>query len=162
EVGGGCPVSVNGGPGGNAVGGAGGNGGIAGLGAPGNNKNGGAGGDGGDGGEVAGSTGKDGVLGGFHLGYNWQKDNVVFGVEGDISLTGGLDDYLASLRARLGLASNDMLFYVTGVLRCAKTAALELSVWPGRAQTAARAAPMTTVSAAYQKFASRVGAMAVS
>jgi opacity protein-like surface antigen len=56
------------------------------------------------------------VLGGLHLGYNWQHNNVVFGVEGDISLTGGLDDYLASLRARFGLATNDTLFYITGGL----------------------------------------------
>lgn len=30
---------------------------------------------------------EDGVVGGFQLGYNWQSSSIVYGVEGDISLT---------------------------------------------------------------------------
>ncbi|MGF1622795.1 MAG: outer membrane protein [Rhodomicrobiaceae bacterium] len=82
-----------------------------------NKRLGGNGGDGGEGGLVTGSTNDhDGITGGLHLGYNWQHENIVLGVEGDVSLNGGLDSYLASLRARLGISSNDMLFYVTGGL----------------------------------------------
>jgi opacity protein-like surface antigen len=99
---------------GGANGGAGGN---KGLYAPGDARIGGDGGAGGAGGMVTGSTGdRSGILGGLHLGYNWQHQNIVLGAEGDISLNGGLDNYLASLRARLGIASDDMLFYITGGL----------------------------------------------
>ncbi len=78
---------------------------------------GGNGGAGGLGGLLTDTIGdSNNVIGGLHLGYNWQRENFVFGAEGDISMDGGLDSYLASLRARFGLASNDMLFYITGGL----------------------------------------------
>jgi outer membrane immunogenic protein len=71
------------------------------------------------------------LLGGL-IGINFQHDSFVFGLEGDIAwfhskeeenLDGaeGLDltseiDWLGSLRARLGLAADRTLFYVTGGL----------------------------------------------
>ena len=51
-------------------------------------------------------------IGGVHIGYNWQSGDRVFGVEADASFGDGLD-YLASLRARLGYATDNLLFYVT-------------------------------------------------
>ncbi len=78
---------------------------------------GGSGGGGGAGGAVSGGTGDDdSFVGGLHLGYNWQDGQLVLGVEGDASLNGGTDEYLASLRGRLGLARDDLLLYVTGGL----------------------------------------------
>ena len=52
------------------------------------------------------------LIGGVHVGYNWQSGARVFGVEGDVSFGDGLD-YLASLRARLGYAHDNLLLYVT-------------------------------------------------
>lgn len=76
---------------------------------------------------------KGGAIGGGHLGYNWQANRWVFGIEGDISAlsargkTGNLDPsftnsfvtfdvkWLATVRARLGLLISDTtLFYLTG------------------------------------------------
>jgi outer membrane immunogenic protein len=71
------------------------------------------------------------VIGGVHLGYNAQWDSIVVGVEGDFTWVGledhldadsgetddhidGKVDYLASIRARLGLAMDDVLVYATG------------------------------------------------
>jgi opacity protein-like surface antigen len=77
-----------------------------------------------------------GVFGG-QVGFNWQAGGIVFGVEGDISVPNwdswviaaedlpadfesgdtriALDtDYLASVRARLGWADDNVLFYLTG------------------------------------------------
>jgi outer membrane immunogenic protein len=66
---------------------------------------------------------------GVHVGYNWQTArNVVLGVEGDISLLGGErdvefdgeklgeqdDNWLASIRGRLGYAAGSTLIYATG------------------------------------------------
>ena len=67
----------------------------------------------------------DGIIGGVHVGYNWQVNHFVFGIEGDISATdftsgpvGGNSrivgmDWMASLRARAGIAHNNWLFYGT-------------------------------------------------
>jgi outer membrane immunogenic protein len=53
-------------------------------------------------------------LGGVHAGYNWQKDGPwIFGVEADISFGDDID-YLASIRARLGVAYDALLIYATG------------------------------------------------
>lgn len=53
-------------------------------------------------------------VGGVHVGYNWQKaSNLVFGIEGDVNFLEDVD-YLASLRARIGLAAGPTLFYATG------------------------------------------------
>lgn len=51
-------------------------------------------------------------IGGVHIGYNWQSGDRVFGVEADASFGDGVD-YLASLRARLGYAMDNLLLYVT-------------------------------------------------
>jgi outer membrane immunogenic protein len=72
-----------------------------------------------------------GAVAGGQVGYNWQQNNLVFGVEADGSwtglkktassavagVTGGINDkveWLASVRGRLGWAVGDMLFYGTG------------------------------------------------
>ena len=51
-------------------------------------------------------------LGGAHLGYNWQYGATVFGIEGDVSFADQVD-YLATLRARLGYAHENLLLYAT-------------------------------------------------
>jgi outer membrane immunogenic protein len=71
----------------------------------------------------------NGITGGLHAGYNWQSDAIVFGFEGDINLNNWKDkvvtsdpydwqtgsvDTLGSIRGRLGIASGDALFYMTG------------------------------------------------
>lgn len=80
----------------------------------------------------------DGVILGGTLGANFQSDIWVFGVEGDFSWTDidgsdsdtssipGFDfaadfdmDWFASVRARLGIASDNLLFYITGGLAIA-------------------------------------------
>ncbi len=53
------------------------------------------------------------LVGGVHVGHNWQSGGRVFGLEGDVSFADGLD-YLASLRARLGYARGSLLVYLTG------------------------------------------------
>jgi outer membrane immunogenic protein len=52
--------------------------------------------------------------GGLHIGYNWQRtSNLVFGIEGDVNFVDDIE-YLASIRARIGLAAGPTLFYATG------------------------------------------------
>lgn len=84
-----------------------------------------------------GSIGIDGWVGGLHIGYLWQHDSFVFGVEGDGEFadingdtdvfvnegdadpTGTLEqeiDWLASLRLRTGFAMDRALIYATGGL----------------------------------------------
>jgi outer membrane immunogenic protein len=84
-----------------------------------------------------------GFTGGLTAGYNWQSSNIVFGLESDFSYFGlkgsssgtGIypccaptgftvnssvsTDWLITLRPRLGMASNNWLFYVTGGLAVA-------------------------------------------
>jgi outer membrane immunogenic protein len=55
------------------------------------------------------------VIGGIHVGYNWQDGARVIGVEGDVSFADGLD-YLGSLRLRLGYARDALLIYATAGL----------------------------------------------
>ena len=53
-------------------------------------------------------------VGGFHLGYNWQKHGPwVFGIEGDVDFADDVD-YVASIRGRLGYAMGSTLLYGTG------------------------------------------------
>lgn len=73
---------------------------------------------------------KSGGLLGVHLGYNYQVNSLVFGVETDLETSwlggsgigglGGLHktdvDYMGSLRGRLGFAAGNTLFYLTGGL----------------------------------------------
>jgi opacity protein-like surface antigen len=72
-----------------------------------------------------------GFIGGGQIGYNWQKGNLVLGLEGDISgLSGGANGFatsdgtpgknisakirwLSTIRGRMGLAVNDTMAYVT-------------------------------------------------
>ena len=73
----------------------------------------------------------EGIVGGLHAGYNWQMDDIVFGIEGDVTFADlkdtedapdppeeeeqtGSVDLLASVRGRLGIALDDTLIYVTG------------------------------------------------
>jgi outer membrane immunogenic protein len=88
---------------------------------------------------IAFSPDRDGILGGVQLGYNWQlSPNWVIGIEADISATDWSgrhtintavapffalssfasqdSDWLGTLRARLGYASGNWLFYGTGGL----------------------------------------------
>ncbi len=60
----------------------------------------------------------DGIVGGVQLGYNWQTNQIVYGLEGDISLSGANSiDYLASFRGRLGyLIQPNLLVYATAGL----------------------------------------------
>jgi outer membrane immunogenic protein len=69
----------------------------------------------------AGTTG-NGWLAGGYLGYNWQVDSWVYGVEADAMWSGirGTSagnthelDYLATVRGRLGVAVDNFLFYGT-------------------------------------------------
>jgi outer membrane immunogenic protein len=70
----------------------------------------------------------DGFLGGGHIGFNFQKQGVVYGLEADLDLTdlnktstGSLGDshktsidWMGSIRGRIGLANGRNLFYLTG------------------------------------------------
>jgi outer membrane immunogenic protein len=84
-----------------------------------------------------------GFTGGLTAGYNWQSGNIVFGLESDFNYfglkgsssgtgiypccaptiftvnTSASTDWLITLRPRLGIASNNWLFYVTGGLAVA-------------------------------------------
>jgi outer membrane immunogenic protein len=54
-------------------------------------------------------------IGGGHLGYNWQRNNLVFGIEGDVGVADTDDfDYLASIRGRIGVSAGSTLLYATG------------------------------------------------
>ena len=82
-----------------------------------------------------GSIDPTGFTGGLTVGYNWQMNSLVFGVEGDINYSGlsgnrtGLGtaggfqgtatdrirtNWFGTVRARLGFAADRALFYVTG------------------------------------------------
>jgi opacity protein-like surface antigen len=52
-------------------------------------------------------------IGGLHAGYNFQRGDIVFGVEGDVDFSDDIN-YLASIRARLGVAQDNWLLYITG------------------------------------------------
>jgi outer membrane immunogenic protein len=72
----------------------------------------------------------EGIVGGLHAGYNVQMDSIVLGIEADVSFADMSDsegvpdpdeseeqsadvDLLASVRARLGIALDDVLVYAT-------------------------------------------------
>ncbi len=71
-----------------------------------------------------------GVMGGVQGGYNWQFDQVVVGGEADFQISGAEDTTFATykfsnpwfgtVRARLGYALNNILFYGTGGLAYGK------------------------------------------
>ncbi|MBU4530085.1 MAG: porin family protein [Hoeflea sp.] len=65
----------------------------------------------------------DGFGGGLYSGYNWQSDNIVYGVEADVGYSwadgaaagvAGEQGFNGSLRARLGMDVNPFLIYATG------------------------------------------------
>ena len=73
------------------------------------------GGGGGGGLAFASLTQNTSVVGGVHLGYNFQYQNFVFGPEADADLgSGDANRYSGTLRARLGWASDSFLIYGTG------------------------------------------------
>jgi opacity protein-like surface antigen len=51
-------------------------------------------------------------MGGVQGGYNWQANNLLLGIEGDVDFANNID-YLASVRGRLGWATPNWLFYGT-------------------------------------------------
>ncbi len=66
-----------------------------------------------------------GIAGGLQAGYNWQNGNFVFGAETDINLSAAdevfapwkfSNPWFGTLRARAGVAANNVLFYATGGL----------------------------------------------
>ena len=70
-------------------------------------------------------TKPSGFSGGVQGGYNWQSGPLVFGVEGDIQLSGADDTFapwkfsnpwFGTVRGRVGYAFNNILFYGTGGL----------------------------------------------
>ena len=70
-------------------------------------------------------TEPSGIAGGLQAGYNWQSGNFVFGGETDINLSNANDvfapwkfsnPWFGTLRARAGIAFNNVLFYATGGL----------------------------------------------
>jgi outer membrane immunogenic protein len=80
-------------------------------------------------GTTTGDSSTSGALVGGTIGVNWQTSNVVFGLEGDgdwVNFKGSSacpiatftcatsDTWLATARARLGIAANDWLLYITG------------------------------------------------
>jgi opacity protein-like surface antigen len=75
---------------------------------------GGGGGGGGAGAAIALLDDDLGFMGGLHLGYNWQQNRWVFGLEADASLSDGEKyHYLASGRLRLGYTTGSYLIYGT-------------------------------------------------
>lgn len=84
----------------------------------------------------AGALSTDGVFGGVQLGYNWQRERLVFGLEtdfqfadmqdsafgqynGNTTFNGGATadiDWFGTVRGRIGLADGRTLYYVTGGL----------------------------------------------
>jgi outer membrane immunogenic protein len=70
-------------------------------------------------------TKPSGFAGGVQAGYNWQRGPWVFGVEGDIQVTGAEDTFapwkfsnpwFGTLRGRAGYAFNNILFFGTAGL----------------------------------------------
>lgn len=55
------------------------------------------------------------LIGGVHVGYNFQRygSPLVLGIEGDISFADNID-WLSTIRARIGYATDRTLFYLTG------------------------------------------------
>lgn len=75
-----------------------------------------------------GSVRTNGGIAGLHVGYNWQKGDIVAGLEGDLSagwvdghriFASGLDmtgkaDWTSSVRGRFGYSFSNVLVYATG------------------------------------------------
>lgn len=82
---------------------------------------------------LSGDNSENGFLGGGQIGYNWQFNNILLGIEGQISatdlsasrtfgpnvigdtMTASADlNWIASLTGRLGFTANNWLFYMKG------------------------------------------------
>ena len=70
-------------------------------------------------------TKPSGFSGGVQAGYNWQNGPWVFGIEGDVQVTGAEETFapwkfsnpwFGTLRGRVGYALNNVMFYGTGGL----------------------------------------------
>jgi outer membrane immunogenic protein len=70
-------------------------------------------------------TSPAGVMGGLQLGYNWQNNQFVYGVETDLQISGAEDTFapwkfenpwFGTVRGRLGYAFNKFMVYGTGGL----------------------------------------------
>jgi outer membrane immunogenic protein len=70
-------------------------------------------------------TKPSGLAGGVEGGYNWQSGRFVFGIEGDLDITGADDTFapwkfsnpwFGTVRGRVGYAFNNVLIYGTGGL----------------------------------------------
>lgn len=70
-------------------------------------------------------TKPSGFEGGVQAGYNWQTDNIVFGVEGDLQINGADDTFapwkfsnpwFGTIRGRLGYSFGNIMLYGTGGL----------------------------------------------
>ncbi len=72
-----------------------------------------SGGFGGGVGLVGGESDISDLVAGFHLGYNWQFQNIITGIEGDIDSYGSIDNVLGSVRGRMGFAMKRSLIYGT-------------------------------------------------
>ncbi|MEP9349915.1 hypothetical protein [Xanthobacter sp. KR7-225] len=53
---------------------------------------------------------------GLYAGYNWQRGNLVYGLEADINSLGPVDSVLGSARVRLGYGTDQFLLYGTAGL----------------------------------------------
>jgi outer membrane immunogenic protein len=77
-------------------------------------------------GDIHNSSAKpSGLSGGIQGGYNWQSGQMVYGLEGDIQITGANDTFaqykfsnpwFGTVRGRIGYAFNNVMFYGTGGL----------------------------------------------
>jgi outer membrane immunogenic protein len=103
-----------------------------------------------DAGAVAGSMKSSGIIGGIQAGYNWQANNIVWGVEADADGVGGTasrtvasspfpggfhlmsnsikETFLATVRPRLGVVAGGALFYATGGLAIGSLKATDANV----------------------------------
>ncbi len=96
----------------------------------------------------ANATRPNGWVGGIQAGYTWQQQEIVFGIETDLQLSGAEDvfapwkfsnPWFGTLRGRAGfLLNNNTLFYATGGLaigsltaQSATTGVSETKVHPG-------------------------------
>jgi outer membrane immunogenic protein len=70
-------------------------------------------------------TKPSGFVGGVQAGYNWQSGSFVFGLEGDIQVTGAEETFapwkfsnpwFGTVRGRAGFAFNNVMFFGTGGL----------------------------------------------
>ena len=98
---------------------------------------GGSGGGGGGGGAAALAVFEDDALamGGIHAGYDWQRLNWVYGIEGDIDAVEDVYDYVASIRGRIGWATENVLLYATTGVAFARNDSFNGNVFVGRGGT---------------------------